>query len=422
MFTAIFLFVFYCSIFLGLLYYLQKKKLLQVGFAHAALFFLLKAGMGCLYGYLFLTLYNGDDTWVYHEQGIRMKQQLINDPWGFFTDIFQNGYPGSLMNSLFETNNSYWKSLEYVVLIKMLAIFNVFSGGHYYVNVVLFSMLTFWGNYLLYKIFIKYFPDRRNIILLLVFYFLPMVFWTSGIRKDGLIILLIGIFFYYFSNIVDGKNRLRYWIIVLLSLLMSYIIRNYVALSLMPAAVAWHLASGSKIPSVRIFAAVYVTGIILFFASHYFHPSLDLPQKVAKRQSEFMALEGGSYISVEPLQPDFVSYLNMLPQGLLNTFLRPYIGERNSYLYQGSALETLFCLLFFITAIILKRKDYKHWVTHPFMLAIFFFALTNYLLIGFTVPFVGAIVRYKSVYELMFLVFFCVLLDTGRLIKRAGIK
>jgi hypothetical protein len=203
---------------------------------------------------------------------------------------------------------------------------------------------------------------------------------------------------------------------------MAYIIRNYVALGLMPAAVAWYLASGSKISSAKIFAAVYVTGIVLFFASHYFHPSIDLPQKVAKRQSEFMALEGGSYISVETLQPTFVSYLMLLPQGLLNTFLRPYIGERNSYLYQGSAIETLFCLLFFITAIIFKRTDYKQWVTHPFMLAIFFFALTNYLLIGFTVPFVGAIVRYKSVYELLFLVFFCVLMDTGRLLNLVGIK
>jgi len=40
----------------------------------------------------------------------------------------------------------------------------------------------------------------------------------------------------------------------------------------------------------------------------------------------------------------------------------------------------------------------------PLMLSFILFALLNYMIIGYTVPFLGAIVRYKAGFEIFFII------------------
>ncbi len=422
MLSGTLLFLLYFCLFTLFLKYLCQRKFLVVNFKQVFILFALKVSLGSLYGYLFLSLYGGDDTWVYHAQGIEEYNKMIRDPLLFMTDIFENKYSSTLMNSLFEANNSYWKGLEYMVLIKLLAFFNIFSRGQYYVNVVLFSFLVLWGNYYLYKVFSKYFPQLKKILLLIFFIFLPFIFWTSGIRKDGLILFLLGICLYQFSCITDGKGNWKKWVITLLTLSLVFIIRNYVALALIPALICWHIAKKYPNHTLKVFGSIYVLCIIIFFASAQFHPSLNLPEKVAERQHEFIRLTGGSYVESDTLRPTFRSYLNNLPQSAAHVFLRPYPFERNSMLFQGSALETYFCLFLFVVSILFIQKEFRKYLTHPFILTCLFFSLANYLLIGYTVPFIGAIVRYKSIFEVLLLAVAVVLTDWQRLKKFLRIR
>jgi hypothetical protein len=416
------LFLFYFLLFALLLKWLCRRKILAVSFTQVFLLFALKVILGSLYGYLFLSLYGGDDTWVYHAQGINEYNNLIQNPIRFVTDIFENNYPGSLMNSLFETNNSYWKSLEYTVLIKLLAIFNIFSRGEYFVNVILFSFLVMWGNYFLFKVFSKYFPRLKKILLLLIFFFLPFIFWTSGIRKDGVILLLLGISLYQFSCITGGKASWKNWVNTILAISFTYVIRNYVALMLIPALICWYI--GKKYPaySLKIFISIYLLFIFIFFASSQFHPSLNLPEKVARRQHEFIELSGGSYVESDTLQPTIRSYVLNFPQAAAHVFFRPYPFERRSLLFQGSALETYFCLTMFLISFIFTHKEAGVCLRHPFILACLFFSLSNYILIGYTVPFIGAIVRYKSIYEVLLLAVALIVTDWQRLKRWLGIE
>ena len=52
--------------------------------------------------------------------------------------------------------------LEFWAITKPLALFNLYSRGNYYVNVVFFNLLTFWGQYLVFKLFAARFPGRRR--------------------------------------------------------------------------------------------------------------------------------------------------------------------------------------------------------------------------------------------------------------------
>ena len=112
--------------------------------------------------------YGGDDTWMLHYGSIQEYRKLVTQPLQFFADFD--------LTASFRRNEGLaagWyfllSDLEYWIITKPLAIFNIRSRGNYYVNIVFFNLLTFWGQYLVFKVFAVRFPQRRRLLVLLVF-------------------------------------------------------------------------------------------------------------------------------------------------------------------------------------------------------------------------------------------------------------
>jgi len=84
---------------------------------------------------------------------------------------------------------------------------------------------------------------------------------------------------------------------------------------------------------------------------------------------------------------------------MVNTFFRPYAWESKGVLQLISSLEViafwLLVLFYFV------RGEKKRDLVQPMFLTFLFFGITLYLFIGYTVPFPGAIVRYKTIGELL---------------------
>ena len=130
---------------------------------------------------------------------------------------------------------------------------------------------------------------------------------------------------------------------------------------------------------------------------------MDFPGKIKERQQEFFRLKGGSQVKLDSLDERPLSYVKILPQALNHVFLRPYPGEQSSLLYRFSALETWFCMIIFLLALVFPSRSASQVLVQPIVLTIIFYGLTNYLLIGYTIPFLGAIVRYRIIFETLFL-------------------
>ena len=394
------LFPCYLILFSALLYYLAVKNHIQVDGRIAIASFLLKVAMGCLYGYIFLHYYGGDDTWRYHYQSQEETALLMKDPLKFFTSLFDLNDRTSY-SAMFESVDSYWKELEYVLLIKLIAIFNLFSGGHYYINVIWFSFLSFWGGYYFYRLFNRTYPGYEKSMAAVFLFFIPMVFWTSGIRKDGLIFLFLGLIFYHFQLFLSDRKWPRIMIITL-SLFMLFLIRNFVALTLLPALLAWGIATKGTKKAWQVFSLVYGISLVLFFLSAITGP-VNFPRKITERQFEFFRLKGGSHIQLDSLHGDPLSYIRILPQALNHVFLRPYPGEQASLLFRFSSLESWFCIFLFLLLLLYPAPAARGIFRSPFMMTIIFYSLNNYLLIGYTIPFLGAIVRYRIIFETLLL-------------------
>lgn len=365
------------------------------------LVFGVKVLAGVSYGYIFSHYFGGDDTWFFHHQGLDEKIRLLQDPALFFSDFnpllpFQRNatFSAGLRNLLND-----W---EYLLLMKPLALFNLLSGGNYYINIVFFSFITFWGHYWFYELLVKFFPLQRKTWLALVFLFPPVVFWLSGLRGDPLLFMFLALALKKgYTWMQTRKAGHLAWAMV--GMLGVLVMRDPVAFLLLPALLSVYITVRYRVKAWKVWIPVYVSGMIFFFLSAGVFPEQSLPMMVVKKQAEFFLIHGNSRLPLDTLHPSAGSFLEVLPQAAFNTFFRPLPGEAKGPLQLVAAADNLFFWLLFIWSCFRGWSEWKVRLSHPFLLFLLIFSVSLYIFIGYTVPFPGAIVRYKVIPELFLL-------------------
>ncbi|HYF29892.1 MAG TPA: hypothetical protein VD993_02125 [Chitinophagaceae bacterium] len=395
-----FLFFFVFSLFF--IYSRLRRRKITLSPFEITVVFGFKVFMGCLYGYLFQRFYGGDDTWMLHYGSIQEYRKLMGQPLQFFADLD--------LTASFKRNEGFaagWyfllSDLEYWIITKPLAIFNILSRGNYYVNIVFFNLLTFWGQYLVFKVFAARFPQRRRLLVFLVFLIPPISFWLSGIRPDAWIMVSIGVVLYYFHAWLSSK-KIMHLLVCAVGMIGLVIFRSPMLLVLAPGLLAWLIAEKMRKPAWVVFASVYGIALIAFFGSSYISPNTNMLTYVVHRQQEFFRLKGNTVYELNRLEPTAASFFKTLPQAIGNTFLRPLPWEAKGLLQWMAALETFIVWLLLLTSILRKKSAY--WKSSSIIWLSIFFGVGLYLFIGFTVPFPGAIARYKVIPELLLIIAF----------------
>lgn len=395
---AFFLFFLICLFFI---YSRTRHKQLGLSFAQVMMGFGWKVALGCLYGYIFQKYYGGDDTWLLHYGSIQEYQKLMHEPGKFFADFD--------LTASFRRNNGFaagWyyllSDLEFWLITKPLAVFNMFSRGNYYINVIFFNLLTFWGQYLAYKVFSATFPKRKALIFFFSFLFPPITFWLSGIRPDAWIMVSIGLALYYFHAWLYTK-KIKHLLVCVLGLAGLVIFRSPVLLILLPGLAAWFLSKKTGKHPALVFGLVYGVGVILFFLSASLSPQANMLTYVVHRQQEFLQLKGNTVYQLNVLEPTPQSFINTLPQAFINTFLRPTFWDAKGALQWLEAISTLFIWISLLLALFGAARQNPPWGKQPLVWLSIFFGVMLYLFIGYTVPFPGAIARYKVIPEMLLL-------------------
>lgn len=393
-------FLFYCIVFIYLIYRFTRKKT-PVTFTELAAAFLFKVAMGCLYGYVYGHYYGGDDTWMYHTYSLEAWHELLHDPGAYFRKLGPANSFALSDGSFGDGLRIYLQSLENEGIIKPLSIANIFSRGNYYINVVFFNFILFWGHYWLFSLFVKDFPGKRKPLLLLIFFFPPLVFWLSGIRADGLILFFLALLLVHFRRWLYEHKK---WSVLYCALagLGIFLFRNQVVLIVIPSLIAWYISVKFNRKPLITFLWVFGVGAVLFFATAWVSPGKNLPNMIVQRQQEFMALQGTRF-PLDSLQPSIASFARVLPQAVSHTFIRPYIWEAKGLLQLMTAVEIIVCWLLVLLAIIKKEMYWKSYFQKPLFVFSLFFGIILYIFIGYIIPFPGAIVRYKAIPELLLL-------------------
>jgi hypothetical protein len=403
-----FLFIFYFIVLLIALNALAIKKKMGVSFRELIAIYAYKVLLGCLYGYIFFKFYKGDDTWAYHRESLSEYQKLIHHPIDFMKDFLPHAGL-SLSNNFWPGLQFYIMDLEYWMMLKLLAVFNIFSRGNYYINVLFFDFIAVIGLLLLYKLLCSYFPGKKK-VLVIVLFFLPLAtFWLSGIRAEGLLLLFITIAVNYASKWCNSQKKIIYFIYTMLGLAGCGIFRSQLLIVFIPALFCMILSWQKPKRAIFYFSSVYIFLIGIFFASMLISPQKNLSTPVINRQREFFRLHGTSY-KLDSLQPSFKSFIKVLPQSFSNTFLRPYLWEAKGLLQLLTAVDVVLFWAVLLFAILFHEKKWKEILQSPLFLLLVFFSVSQIIFIGYVVPFPGAIVRYKSIPGLF--LFICLIFAT----------
>ena len=389
---------FFCS---GIIYIIVRKNKTSLSWLQIMVFFSCKIAAGAVYGYIFKKYYTGDDTWGLNHDSLAQYNRLTHSPRIFFTEIFtKHPYPPG--QEFYFGPEKYLEGLEFSLLTKVMAPFNSISHGNYYINTIFFNFFTFWGVYFLYKLLAEECSTDNKILVFVLFLFPPAAFWLSGIRADGFILLFSSILLYKFNQWLT-KKKITDAVICMLSFTLLYIFRDGFALLFIPALTGWWLITTYGLKPQRAFGYVYATAAILVTCSIFLPQPFNLLQMVAKRQHEFLTLKGNTKFNLTPLTGDVASFFKTIPEALLNTFIRPFFWEAKGILQWFFCFENLLILLLAAISIFRFNRYIKPILYHPMLWVLVCTGLSAYLLTGITVPFPGAIARYKIIPELFLL-------------------
>ena len=195
--------------------------------------FLLKVAAGLVIGWLSLHFYSGgNDYWDNNRAGWEEYRLIWSNPIEYFSNLFrsdyQNGYGG-----LFDSFSSFWNDLRNNLVLKLLSLFNLFSRGNYYINSLFFNYLVFFGHIALYRVFIKIYPGKKVSVIIGSFVLPSLLYFSSGIHRDGLVFLLLcSLFFCLYGILKEKKTGGKRIVLALVSFLLLFLLRSYVALLL----------------------------------------------------------------------------------------------------------------------------------------------------------------------------------------------
>ena len=386
--------------FSGFIYFITRHKKISLSFPQILVFFGCKIIAGGLYGYIFKRYYNGDDTWGLHQDSLLQYKRLLQWPAVFFSDIFSS-MPVPATGEYYFQSASYLENLEYCLITKTLALFNLFSHGNYYVNVVFLNFLGFWGIFFFYRLISENLPPQKRVVAAtLLFLFPPAAFWLSGIRTEAFLFLTTAILLYQFNQWLH-KRRLANALACIACFCLGIVLRNGFTLVLVPALVAWWITVFFACRPLKTFVLTYAVCIAAVTAAGLLLPEkFSLLHRISLRQHEFLALKGNTRFSLLPLNGSPLRFLQVLPQAVMNTALRPFLWEARGVLQWFAAAENLAVLSLAGGSFFVWRRSRQVFKQKTLFLLLLLAGISNYLVIGYIVPFPGAIVRYKIIPEL----------------------
>lgn len=375
-----------------------------------------------LAGFIYAWFYNlpayhtYSDSFRFYNFSLSETDMLLKNPILFVKDIFTYGYETS--GNIFVGHNSYWNDLKSNLIIKLLAVCNVFSFKNYYINILFFNFIFFIGLIAFYRLMYASFKINKYILLIPVFFIPSFMFWCSGIHKDGLIFSSIGLILYLFNNNMEHGFKLKRSLLLIALLLLVFLLRNYVALLLILSLFSW-LFSAKTPKKFMSFLMVYFVAIVLFFISPFIHSKLNFPNYISTKQQEFAMLPGGSMTNNSYIEPNLKGFINYLPNALNMAFIQPHIFQLKNKSYIPAAMENIFISLIIIAFLFFRNKNIK---ISSLVYTCLFFSLSMLLIAGYTVTFSGAIVRYRSLVLPIFLAPMIALIDYKKIKHHFGFK
>ncbi len=381
-------FIFFCVGF----YLYDVPKKVGLSFNLICSLFAFKILLGCVNLYFHNSEYIFNDAHFYYVGAIEQLSDFTNRPAYYLNDWFLNwGEIGSHLNFLRKDNAVYWSDIGMLIHARFMILCTVLSFGHEYVNVVFYNLFFFIGLLGLYKTFLYFKPNQKWVFLIIIFLMPSIVFWCSGIHKDGFILSLIGLVSWAMICVLERPNwKTISSLIVALFFLLA--IRYFYFLIFLPLFILYYFTRKYK-RALVYFVGVTVFSIGIFLFVGRLSPKYNLMRLVVNKQEEFISTKGYSDLETPVLTPTASSFIRNFPTALDHIFIEPIPQASKNLKYAITALDSILILFLLLFALYHTKRRY---INNPYYLLILFYSLLCLVFIGYTIPNLGALVRYES--------------------------
>jgi len=362
-------------------------------------------------------------------------------------------------------------------IIRIHSIIQFFSMNQIYIHVSIMSLLTLYGIKNLYNSFVNHVTIPKMVFFWSLFLIPSTLFWTSSILKEpmlflGFSLLIKGILYdkIIWKKIVNIILSILFLVgfkpYIFVCILIAFVawliyrfIFNYKFVFTLISSLIILVLLGSLFSKQRATVVNYLTRKQFDFVNvgkgglhvqadtcfYYFQPyqyenltiqkdvvlikscdayvmrfgSTQKPKKVRLTPTgehwriHYYTKGCLSFIETTPINNSALQLIKNIPEALTNSILRPFPSDHGSYLIWLSIFETWAILLFIILAFLNRRSLTNENKGLVFSLGVF--ALSLFLLIGFTTPVLGAMVRYRFPAQLALILIGFIIIDFKKL-------
>jgi hypothetical protein len=392
---------FYAFVFLAIILKTSFFRSEKIHSKYFCFIFILKIVAGILLGYLYRIYFNGGDTYVFFNDANKLFEIGKSHPGVFLKMLFGIGNPNKL--DIYYNQLQGWNNYEYFyndskTIIRINAVIRLFTFGYYNVHIVFFSFLSLMGLNGLYKIFSEAFPGKEKEFFISVFMIPSVLFWTSGILKEGILVFSLGIFLYSFTRMISARPYVRRIFSFFACLMILVFLKIYTLMMIIPGMFAywWSIKTNNKNCFLK-FSVTYLLYFLILFNLKYVNPNYNLSEIIYWKQHNSVTfakyMNAGSFVEPPLVSPDVRSIIKNAPHALINTSILPNWNQIHNPFALTAALENLLIIIAIFISIIFSEKikdDQK-----PVFYLSLFFVVFLFTLIGLTTPLIGSMVRYK---------------------------
>lgn len=373
------------------------------------------------------------DIYKYFDDSKVIFDALKSNPSHYLAMLTGIGNDGGDYNQYYNQMNFWARAHDTNVLndshtiIRFNALVRLFSMGYFNVHTVFMCFLSFIGLVAIYKTFSEFLIDKKKELFFVVFLIPSVLFWGSGVLKEGILFFALGLMIYFFNRLFEFKATI---VVISMAFLLGFS-KFYVWLSLLPGLLflLWINKTNAQKVGLKFIAVVVVLATIGFNIDRIINiqnPLVTLSQK----QLEFNKLASGemtdmtgkpipvanSAIHINKLEPTFFSFVKNIPQAVSNVLLRPFPWKMNSIMLLMAGFENMLIIAIMLLCLYFMLP-FKQLPWHLILFCLSF-VLLQFIVIGETTPIIGAIARYRTPTLPFLLIAFLLVLDKQKLVSK----
>ncbi len=358
--------------------------------------FLFRIILGCSNYYIWQNVIGHGDSLRYFNDSKLLYEILPEHPGDFLRLVF-GYYKTSLPEDLhhYISAGSIAPSAPEYHMVRINALLNIFSFGGPYGNIIILSFLYFIGLVTLMKSLVKFnlITTFTKIQQAIIFFLPSLVFWSSGLLKEGPTLLLICIIIVQCLHL-EKQFEFKRILLVCLSLFFLLLIRDYLLALIIPNLFIWYFAKRTPQTAYRVFIVCTVSALTILFAAAWLQPQLNIVLWLKSEQNYFLVAPDDPDYQFKALNGQVWDMITKIPYALNNILFRPNIFNSNDVFRIYQSIELIFIWIFLIYAIQKRKHPFK---LSPTLLFILYFSIELLIAYGMITFDADTLSRYRSI-------------------------